>query len=174
VLKRTLSLDLTGVRVAVNIFVAGTLLWLILREFQQLNPIWAISSMIAASDPVVETAWKFLRGRLTNALVGCGTGLVILFVGGTSEWKIPIAVVGERPDLDLCRARAGDVAAGPDHGDHRRGRRARGPVQDLRDAARRRARRRRAARLPGGVHGLVRHVPALAGDERRRGRLTER
>jgi len=92
VLKRTLSLDLTGVRVAVNIFVAGTLLWLILREFQQLNPIWAISSMIAASDPVVETAWKFLRGRLTNALVGCGTGLVILFVGGTSEWKIPIAL----------------------------------------------------------------------------------
>jgi uncharacterized membrane protein YccC len=92
VLKRTLSFDLTGVRVAVNIFVAGTLLWLILREFQQLNPIWAISSMIAASDPVVETAWKFLRGLLTNALVGCGTGLVILFVGGTSEWKVPIAL----------------------------------------------------------------------------------
>jgi uncharacterized membrane protein YccC len=92
VLKRTLTLDLLGVRVAVNIFVAGTLLWLILREFQQLNPIWAISSMIAASDPVVETARKFFRGRLANALVGCGTGLVILFVGGSSEWKIPIAL----------------------------------------------------------------------------------
>jgi hypothetical protein len=25
------------------------------------------------------------------SLVGCATGLVILFVGGTSEWKIPIA-----------------------------------------------------------------------------------
>ena len=81
-----------GVRVAVNVFVAGTLLWLILREVQHLNPIWAISSMIAASDPVVETAWKFFRGRLANALVGCVTGLVILFIGGTSEWQIPIAL----------------------------------------------------------------------------------
>jgi len=91
-LKRTLILDLLGVRIALNIFIAGTLLWLILREFQHLNPIWAMSSMIAASDPVVETAWKFLRGRLSNSLVGCATGLVILFVGGTSEWKIPIAL----------------------------------------------------------------------------------
>ena len=48
--------------------------------------------MIAASDPVVDTARKFFRGRLANALVGCGTGLVILFVGGSSEWKIPIAL----------------------------------------------------------------------------------
>jgi uncharacterized membrane protein YccC len=92
VVKRPLNLDLLGVRLAVNIFVAGTLLWLIIRELQHLNPIWAISSMIAASDPVVETAWKFFRGRLTNALVGCATGLVILFVGGTSEWKFPIAL----------------------------------------------------------------------------------
>ena len=91
-LKRILTLDLVGVRLAANIFVAGTLLWLILRELEDLNPIWAMASMIAASDPVVETAWKFFRGRLTNALVGCATGLVILFVGGTSEWKIPIAL----------------------------------------------------------------------------------
>ena len=90
--NRPSTLDLLGIRIAVNIFVAGTLLWLILREFQQLNPIWAISSMIAASDPVVETAWTFLRGRLANSLIGCGTGLVILFVGGTSEWKIPLAL----------------------------------------------------------------------------------
>ena len=90
--NRPAALDLLGIRIAVNIFVAGTLLWLILREFQQLNPIWAISSMFAASDPVVETAWGFLRGRLANSLVGCGTGLMILFVGGTSEWKIPIAL----------------------------------------------------------------------------------
>ena len=126
--------------------------------------------MIAASDPVVETAWKFFRGRLANALVGC------VHWPGDSVRRRHQRVedsdcpVGERPDLDLCRARAGDVAAGPDHGDHRRRRRARGSRPGSRDAARRRARRRRAARLPGGVHRLVGHVPALAGDERRRGR----
>ena len=34
-LKRILTLNPLGVRIAVNVFVAGTLLWLILREFQQ-------------------------------------------------------------------------------------------------------------------------------------------
>ena len=48
--------------------------------------------MIAASEPKVPEALKFFRGRLLNAGVGCVTGLVILFVGGTSEWKIPLAL----------------------------------------------------------------------------------
>ena len=85
------ELDLLGVRFAVNIFVATTLLWLIIRSYQ-VEPIWAISSMIAASEPKVEEALKFFRGRLVNALIGCVTGLFILFVGGTSEWKIPLAL----------------------------------------------------------------------------------
>jgi uncharacterized membrane protein YccC len=91
-LKALSRLDLAGVRFAVNIFVAATLLWVMLRELENLNPIWAISSMIAASEPKVEAALKFFRGRIINALVGCATGLSILFVGGPSDWKIPIAL----------------------------------------------------------------------------------
>jgi uncharacterized membrane protein YccC len=83
---------LRGVRFAVNIFIAATLLWLILRARQDLRPIWAISSMIAASDPTLEEARKFFRGRIINALLGCATGLFVLFVGGSSEWKVPIAL----------------------------------------------------------------------------------
>jgi uncharacterized membrane protein YccC len=85
-------LDLAGVHFAVNIFVAGTLLWVTIREFEHLNPIWAISSMIATSEPKVEHALKFFRGRILNALIGCTTGLFILVVGGTSDWKIPLAL----------------------------------------------------------------------------------
>jgi uncharacterized membrane protein YccC len=85
------DIDLLGVRFAINIFVATTLLWLIIRS-RQVDPIWAISSMIAASEPKVEEALKFFRGRLVNSLIGCATGLFILFVGGTSEWKIPLAL----------------------------------------------------------------------------------
>jgi uncharacterized membrane protein YccC len=92
VAKRISELDLLGVRFAANLFVAGTLLWLIVREYEALNPIWAISSMIAASDPMVDQAWKFFRGRLLNAAIGCVTGLFILFVGGSSEWKIPFTL----------------------------------------------------------------------------------
>jgi uncharacterized membrane protein YccC len=92
VLKRISRIDLMGVRFALNIFIAATILWLVLREYQHLNPIWAISSMIAASDPTVEQAKKFFHGRLVNALIGCTVGLFVLFVGGTTDWKIPIAL----------------------------------------------------------------------------------
>ena len=91
-LKRLAQIDLMGVRFALNIFIASTLLWLILRELERLNPIWAISSMIAASDPTVEQAKKFFYGRIVNGLIGCAIGLLVLFVGGASDWKVPIAL----------------------------------------------------------------------------------
>ena len=90
-MRKMSDIDLLGVRFAVNLFVATTLLWLMIRT-RQVDPIWAISSMVAASEPKVEEALKFFRGRLFNALIGCATGLFILLVGGTSEWKIPLAL----------------------------------------------------------------------------------
>ena len=63
-----------------------------LRTFADLNPIWAISSMIAASDPVVKQALRTFRGRIINSLVGCAVGLIVLVVGGTNEWKLPLAM----------------------------------------------------------------------------------
>ena len=88
---RISKFDLLGVRFAVNVFIGTTVLWTLIRSLE-LDPIWAISSMIAASEPKLPEALKFFRGRLLNAIVGCVTGLFILFVGGTSEWKIPIAL----------------------------------------------------------------------------------
>ena len=90
--KRISDVELFGVHLAVNIFVGATLLWVMIRGHDHIEPIWAISSMIAASEPRVEDAVKFFRGRLINASIGCATGLFILFVGGTSEWKIPLAL----------------------------------------------------------------------------------
>ena len=84
--------DLLGVHLAVNIFIATTLLWLLLRKMADLNPIWAISSMIAASDPNVKQALTFFRSRITNALLGCAVGLLFLIFGGSSAWKLPIAL----------------------------------------------------------------------------------
>lgn len=80
-----------GVRSAINVFVGAVLLWLLIRS-SNTDPIWAISSMIAASEPNVAEALKFFRGRLLNALAGCITGLFILYIGGASEWKIPLAL----------------------------------------------------------------------------------
>jgi hypothetical protein len=86
-LKSFLKGDLLGVHLAVNIFIATTVLWLLLRLGAATSPIWAISAMIPALDPQMKQAVTNFRGRIFNALLGCVTGLLFLLVGGTSEWK---------------------------------------------------------------------------------------
>ena len=56
------------------------------------NPIWAIASMVAASDPQVKEAVRIFKSRLINVLLGCAVGLIFVVIGGTSEWKLPIAL----------------------------------------------------------------------------------
>jgi len=89
---RAIKGDWTGIHFAANVFVGAALLWLILRTFADLSPIWAISSMIATSDPVVKQAVKTFSGRIINSVLGCATGLVVLVVGGSGEWKLPLAL----------------------------------------------------------------------------------
>ena len=84
--------DLLGVRFAVNVFIATTALWIVLQYFADTNPIWAIASMVATSEPVVKNALRMFRSRIINVLVGCTVGLVVLVIGGTSPWKLPIAM----------------------------------------------------------------------------------
>ena len=91
-LDRFFQGDWAGLHFSANIFIATTVLWIILRKFAGLNPIWAISSMIAASDPVVKTAMKTFHGRMVNSLLGCAVGMLVLVVGGPNEWKLPIAL----------------------------------------------------------------------------------
>jgi len=83
---------MVGVHLAVNVFIATTVLWLLLRTIADLNPIWAISSMIASVDPDVNLAYNNFRARLINAMLGCAVGLLVLVIGGPSEWKLPFAL----------------------------------------------------------------------------------
>ena len=91
-LARFIKDDWLGIHFAANVFLATTILWLALRHAAGLNPIWAISSMVAATDPVIKQAAKTFRGRMINALLGCVVGLVFLVAGGSSEWKLPLAL----------------------------------------------------------------------------------
>ncbi len=83
---------LLGFRFAINVFIAGTIVWSTLRAISDSSPMWAIASMVAASDPQPEEARRLFRSRLINVLVGCGVGLCLLLLGGRSEWLIPAAL----------------------------------------------------------------------------------
>ena len=48
--------DFRGVHYALNVFIWATVVWLLLRHLAAVNPVYAIASMIAASDPVVTDA----------------------------------------------------------------------------------------------------------------------
>jgi uncharacterized membrane protein YccC len=92
VFERFRADDLHGVRFAVNAFVGTTALFLLLHHIAGVDPIWAIASMIAASEPVMGDALRMLRARMINASVGGAVGFVVLIAGGSSEWKLPIAI----------------------------------------------------------------------------------
>jgi len=88
-LERT---DLLGVRFAVNVALATTIVWNVLRAIGDRNPIWAIASMVAASDPQPQEARRLFACRLTNVAVGSATGLFFLLVGGLQNWILPVAL----------------------------------------------------------------------------------
>jgi len=84
--------DVLGIRFAVNVVIASILVWYTLAHIADTNPIWAIASMIAASDPQVKEAVRMFKCRIINVLVGCAIGLLFLVVGGSSEWMLPLAL----------------------------------------------------------------------------------
>jgi hypothetical protein len=91
-LRGRIAADRGGLHLALNVFVATTLLWIVIRKWAGLNPIWAISAMLASSDPHVSQAIKSVRGRVINALLGCATGLAFLMLGGSRDWTLPLAL----------------------------------------------------------------------------------
>jgi uncharacterized membrane protein YccC len=84
--------DLIGIRFAVNVFIATTIVWFTLKLVGDSNPIWAIASMVAAADPQPAEALRVFRSRLINVLVGCVVGFCFLLVGGGRDWTLPFAL----------------------------------------------------------------------------------
>jgi len=83
---------LVGVRFAINVALATTIVWQSLRAIEYGNPIWAIASMVAASDPHPQEARRMFKSRLVNVAVGCATGLAFLLIAGARDWILPVAM----------------------------------------------------------------------------------
>ena len=84
--------DLIGVRFAINVFIATTIVWVVMKALNAGSPIWAIASMVAASEPVLDEARRFFRSRLINVLVGCAVGMGFVVLGNGSDWLLPFAL----------------------------------------------------------------------------------
>src|SRR5271165_3637761 len=91
-LDRFIKGDMHGIHYAVSIFFATAILWVLIHEMAEVNPVWAISSMVATSDPAMKQAILILRARIANTLVGCLVGLVFIAIGGTKLITLPIAM----------------------------------------------------------------------------------
>lgn len=89
--ERFLKDDLRGIHYAVSLFIATTVLWILVKEYGDANPIWAISSMVATSDPHMKQALSTFSGRILNTLLGCAVGLLFVWLGHT-QWQLPFAM----------------------------------------------------------------------------------
>jgi len=91
-MDRVIQGDVHGIHYAVSVFIATAVLWICVHELAKSNPIWAISSMIATSDPLMKQAKLFFRARLINTLVGCAIGLLFIGIGGSRLITLPLGM----------------------------------------------------------------------------------
>jgi uncharacterized membrane protein YccC len=79
-------------RFAANVFIGSTVVWVVLRQFGGISPVWAIAGMVASVDPQQEVAARMFRSRLVNVFAGAVIGLGFISVGGSNEWTLPFAL----------------------------------------------------------------------------------
>jgi uncharacterized membrane protein YccC len=83
---------IVSLRFSVNVFIGTIVVWHTLGLVGVTKPLWAIASMIGASDPEPELARQVFRNRLINVLVGCACGLAFLLLAGGRTWVLPVAL----------------------------------------------------------------------------------
>src|SRR5208337_953003 len=92
-LDRFIRGDMHGIHYAVSMFIATAVLWVVVHKLGKANPIWAISSMVATSDPLMKQALLIFRSRIINTMVGCAIGLAFIAIGGGSRIiTLPLAM----------------------------------------------------------------------------------
>ena len=88
----TLPQDTTGLHYAVRILAGTGVLWLVLQNFGDTNPVWAVISMIIVTETHISATWLNFYTRVLHTLVGCLIGLVFLIILPEKTWLLPISV----------------------------------------------------------------------------------
>jgi uncharacterized membrane protein YccC len=88
---RLMQDDMRGIHYAVSLAIATTVLWILMNKVLGVSEIWAVSSMVATSDPQVKEALATFRGRIVNTVLGCAVGLLAVALGHT-DWRLPFSM----------------------------------------------------------------------------------
>ncbi|HEY3927790.1 MAG TPA: FUSC family protein [Candidatus Koribacter sp.] len=83
----------TGTQYAIRILVGSVVAWLALQSVGHHDPLWAIISVVMVSEPELQSAVLAFRWRVTNTLLGCGVGVLFLWLAGPKIWAILLAMV---------------------------------------------------------------------------------
>jgi uncharacterized membrane protein YccC len=86
--------DAIGLHYAVRICIGTTAVWLLLRSLgdADADAIWAVISVIVATEPQMQTAVFAFMSRIVNTVIGCTIGLTFLLVAGPEVWVLPLAL----------------------------------------------------------------------------------
>src|SRR5215813_15376502 len=86
--------DAIGLHYAVRICIGRTVVWLLLRSLSDADAdaIWAVISVIVATEPQMQTAVFAFMSRIVNTVIGCTIGLTFLLVAGPEVWVLPLAL----------------------------------------------------------------------------------
>src|SRR5215813_9209877 len=88
--------DAIGLHYAVRICIGRTVVWLLLRSLSDADAdadaIWAVISVIVATEPQMQTAVFAFMSRIVNTVIGCTIGLTFLLVAGPEVWVLTLAL----------------------------------------------------------------------------------
>jgi uncharacterized membrane protein YccC len=96
--SKTDSLSVTpvqpsGLQFAVRILIGCVIVWFVLDRTNHHNPLWAVISIIVATEPELSAALMAFNSRIVNTFIGCAVGLAILYLLGPSFGSILLGIV---------------------------------------------------------------------------------
>jgi uncharacterized membrane protein YccC len=83
----------SGFQYAVRIFIGCAIVWFILDRIHHHNTLWAVISIIVATEPELSAALLAFKSRTVNTFIGCAVGLAFLYLLGPSFGSILLGII---------------------------------------------------------------------------------
>src|SRR6267143_6685379 len=82
----------SGLQYAVRILIGCVIVWFVLDRTNHHNPLWAVISIIVATEPELSAALMAFNSRIVNTFIVCAVGLAFLYLLGPSFGSILLGI----------------------------------------------------------------------------------